>query len=447
MITRFARSVRGRLTLLATVAMAVLCAAVSCYVLYALYQSAADYQSHALEQRAMRVVRLAQTDRLPPELPSDHLVDVQVIDAAGRIVSTTSDIAGAPRLSMLAPRPPALTAAERECELPRFPGRCNLIVVLRFRGPTGGDWLVYATERAVPWYVSPRVPLYLAALVLAPVLLTAYGAWRVVSKALEPVDRIRARLAEITDTDVGMRVPVPEADDEISALAVTANQTLERLEAAVERQRRFASDASHDLRSPITAMRTRVEEALLYPQETDWPETGRALLLSLDRLQAIVTDLLTLAKLDAGAPGAREPVDLAELAAEETAGQRGKRVVTSLQPGVMVDGDRVRLGRLITNLLDNAERHADSTIIVTVRRDGAATLEVLDDGAGVAPEHREIVFQRFTRLDASRSRDAGGTGLGLPIAREIAHAHGGTLTIEDSDHGARFVLRLPLRSD
>jgi signal transduction histidine kinase len=140
-------------------------------------------------------------------------------------------------------------------------------------------------------------------------------------------------------------------------------------------------------------------------------------------------------------------VDLAELAAAEAARPRSKRVITTLQPGVLVDGDRLRLSRLITNLLDNAERHAESTIIVTVRKDGDASLEVLDDGAGIAPEHRERVFERFTRLDASRSRDAGGTGLGLPIAREIARAHGGTLTIEDSDRGARFVLRLPLRSD
>jgi signal transduction histidine kinase len=113
---------------------------------------------------------------------------------------------------------------------------------------------------------------------------------------------------------------------------------------------------------------------------------------------------------------------------------------------VVVDGDRLQLARLLTNLLDNAERHAESQIIVTLRRQGEeAVLEVVDDGTGIAPEHREKVFERFTRLDASRSRDAGGTGLGLPIAREIATAHLGTLTIEDSDTGARFVLRLPVQ--
>jgi signal transduction histidine kinase len=110
-----------------------------------------------------------------------------------------------------------------------------------------------------------------------------------------------------------------------------------------------------------------------------------------------------------------------------------------------VCGDALRLGRLLTNLVDNAERHAVAQITVTVRTDeeGDAVLEVLDDGAGIDPEQWEVVFRRFTRLDAARSRDSGGTGLGLSIARHIAEAHGGSLRIEPSDRGARFVLRLP----
>lgn len=116
-----------------------------------------------------------------------------------------------------------------------------------------------------------------------------------------------------------------------------------------------------------------------------------------------------------------------------------------LEPRVVVVGDRLALARLLNNLLDNAERHAVSRITVTVRReDGKGVLEALDDGAGIPPDQRELVFQRFTRLDAARTKDAGGTGLGLSIARQIAQAHKGTLTIEDSDQGARFVARIPL---
>ncbi|MEV4836333.1 ATP-binding protein [Nonomuraea sp. NPDC049486] len=438
---------RGRLTLIATAYMAVLCAAAGGYLQYALYQTAADHQRDALERRAMRVVELIQHGEAPKRLASDYEIDIQVVDDTGRVLLSNSDIAGKPRISTLVPPERAVSTTAEQCDLPLYPGQCNWVVAYRFAGPTGGDWLIYTTEKAVPWYVTPRVPLALTAIFFAPVALTAIGAWRVVTKTLKPVDRIRARLATITATDVGMRVPVPRHDDEIRALAITANHTLERLESAAERQRRFASDASHDLRSPITAMRTRVEEALLYPEEADWPRTGRELLDSLDRLQAIVTDLLMLAKLDAGAPGEREPLDLSEVARAEAARRRGKRVITTLQPGVLVTGDRLRLSRLITNLVDNAERHAESTIIIAVRKDGEAILEVLDDGAGIAPEDREVVFERFARLDASRNRDVGGTGLGLPIAREIAHEHGGRLTIEESDRGARFVLRLPLRGD
>jgi signal transduction histidine kinase len=131
------------------------------------------------------------------------------------------------------------------------------------------------------------------------------------------------------------------------------------------------------------------------------------------------------------------------------------RFVCRLLPGVVVLGDRLRLGRLLTNLLDNAARHAETTIMVNVWRAecdetdghrfpyGVAVLEVIDDGPGIEPDKRELVFQRFARLEAARAKDAKGTGLGLPIARQIAEAGGGTLRIENSDRGARFVLRLP----
>lgn len=295
---------------------------------------------------------------------------------------------------------------------------------------------------------STSTRLALRASVAAAVLcLTAVVSRMVAARTLLPVKEITDRLNAISGGDKAIRVPVPENGEKIKALAKAINRTLARVQDMVEQQRRFASDASHDLRSPITAMRAELEEAMQAPEETDWREIGKKLIANLDRLQNIVADLLTLTKLDAGEPEQREPVDLAELVASETTTPRSKKIITSLQPGVVVMGDRHRLARLLTNLLDNAERHADSTIIVTARRDGDAVLEVLDDGVGIAPEQREVVFRRFTRLDDARNRDAGGTGLGLPIAREIAQSHHGTLTIGDSEIGARFVLRMPVRHD
>jgi len=438
--------VRGRLTLLAGTGMAVLCLVVNSFVLYTVHRAAVDIQQDTVSGAALRVVHLIERGRLPRELPAGP-ISVQVVDTQGRVVSWTRDLAGEPRISTMTPTADRARRGATACDLAAFPGRCTYLAVYRAYRP-GGDWLVYTTAPAVPWYVTPNVPFFLVGLSIGLVTLTCFGVSRVVARTLAPVDRIRGRLAEITAAQGGMRVPVPENDDEIRALALTANQTLERLEAAAEQQRRFASDASHDLRSPITAMRTQVEEALLHPEETDWQQAGQALLASLDRLQAIVTDLLALARLDAGEPNVEQPVDLAEVVTAELTRPRAKLVSPTLEGGVVVTGDRLRLARLLTNLMDNAERHAESVIAVSVRKDGEhAVLEVQDDGAGIAPDQRETVFGRFTRLDASRNRDAGGTGLGLAIAREIARAHHGTLTIEDSDIGARFVLQMPLRSD
>ncbi|MET7330306.1 HAMP domain-containing sensor histidine kinase [Nonomuraea sp. NPDC005650] len=428
---------------------------VGAFVLFGVRSEAADIRAYDVSSQALRVLLMVKRNQLPPTVPADGLDGIQVIDAAGRVVSSTPNLAGLPRLTTAIPHRNTANDVAELCDLRAFPGRCELAIALHAYQPDGA-WVVYAFGRAVPWYVSPQVILFQVGVAALLVALTWFGVSRVVARTLAPVHNITKRLAEITAGGGGMRLPVAEnVDDEIRALAETGNQMLERLETAmkkqeeaVEQQRRFAGDASHDLRSPITAMRTQVEDALLNPGDADWHATGGALLASLDRLQAIVADLLTLTRLDAGAPSPRERVELGELVTIETDRPRSKNVVTTLEPGVAVTGDRLQLARLMTNLLDNAERHADSQIVVTVRRQGEeAVLEVLDDGAGITPEQRETVFQRFTRLDAARSRDAGGTGLGLPIAREIARAHRGTLTIEDSERGARFVVRLPIGVD
>ncbi|MEO3868981.1 HAMP domain-containing sensor histidine kinase [Nonomuraea sp. B12E4] len=447
MITRLGRSIRTRLSLYASAAMAALCLATSWVLLLTAHSTVIDIRTNEMLNVALRVVHLIKRHELPPVIRLD-LRGVQVVDDTGRVVASTPNLAGVPRLTAQPPDPYSANRTGMVCDLPQFSGECQITVAFRVYGDDQeGDWFVYAYDTLPPWYVSPTVTGFLAGVSLILVTLTWFGVSRVVAGTLAPVNRITRRLAMITAGDAKMRVPVPRNADEIKELAQTANQMLARLESAMEQQRRFASDASHDLRSPITAMRTELEEALISPDQTDWRQTSSRLMLSLDRLQNIVTDLLTLARLDAGAPGRLEPVDLADLVAGETARARGKRVVTSLRRDVVVLGDRLRLARLLTNLLDNAERHAESTVTVTVRREGdEAVLEVLDDGAGIVPELREVVFRRFTRLDASRNRDAGGTGLGLPIAREIARIHHGTLTIEDSETGARFVLRMPVRT-
>ncbi|MBX6768778.1 MAG: HAMP domain-containing protein, partial [Actinomadura rubrobrunea] len=284
------------------------------------------------------------------------------------------------------------------------------------------------------------------AAVLALSAAVAWITWRVVGRTLRPVAQIRTQLAEISATDLSRRVPESDAEDEIAELARTANETLERLERAVARQRQFASDASHELRTPIAGLRAKLEDAAMHPDDTDLRAAIRSALRDVDRLQSIVADLLLLARI--GTVGAvQESIDLAELTSAGLARRPQSRLEISsdLREDVRVRGVRVQLERLLGNLLDNAERYAASRVHVEVVREGGrAVLRVTDDGSGIPDVDRERIFERFTRLDSARSRDAGGAGLGLAIAREIAQAHGGSLRVEDWPRGARFALSLPL---
>ncbi|MGR6536284.1 sensor histidine kinase [Streptomyces rochei] len=280
-----------------------------------------------------------------------------------------------------------------------------------------------------------------------PLLLAvvAWVTWLVTGRALRPVEGIRREMAAITASeDLARRVPVPGTHDEVARLASTTNETLAALETSVERQRRFVADASHELRSPIASLRTQLEVAAAHPELLDLDGAVEDTV----RLQRLAADLLLLARLDAGERPADARVDLAALAREEAGGRTGVRV--RAEDGVTVAGSRGQLGRVLANLLDNAQRHARSAVEVAVRRDGGAVVvAVADDGEGVPAADRERIFERFVRLDAARSRDDGGAGLGLAIARDVAVRHGGTLTVHDAPAGgALFELRLPgVRAD
>ena len=226
--------------------------------------------------------------------------------------------------------------------------------------------------------------------------------------------------------------------------------TVEKLERELERKRRFVSDASHELRTPITGLRMELEEARLNPDQIDLGDLLDRALSGVDRLDAILTDLHHLSALELGAAIESRRVDLGELARIEVS-RRADRlpVELRLEPGVIVDAVPTQLGRVLTNLLDNAQRHAEQVVGVRVRRDGDdAVLAVEDDGDGVAEADRDRIFERFTRLEAARRRDhkmdRRGTGLGLAISYDIAQAHRGRLGVGNSaTGGACFTLRLP----
>ncbi|MFE7302914.1 sensor histidine kinase [Streptomyces sp. NPDC057579] len=284
--------------------------------------------------------------------------------------------------------------------------------------------------------------------VLLIVLLGALLTWVTVGRALAPVEAVRREAAEITANDLHRRLPVPPARDEISRLATTLNATLDRLDRAVTRLRTFTGDVSHELRSPLTTLRTRLELALARPDSAHWPQVAAEALEDADHLQDLVSDLLLLARLDAHHEPHHRQVDLTPLT-HDLARQPGATLPVEIDAPspAPVLGNAAHLTRLLTNLMENARRHAATTIQVRVAIDGHdVVLEVTDDGPGIPADDRERVFDRFTRLDDARTRQDGGTGLGLAIARSIATTHGGTLTAQaptGPQGGARLVLRLP----
>ncbi|MFC6086860.1 sensor histidine kinase [Sphaerisporangium aureirubrum] len=442
------RSIRGRLTLFTGVAVGLLCIVFSIVMLFTLDRL--ETQNLTKEVAAVGELTAYYVDRgefvnpLPP-IPRDLVRPVQVVNPQGRVVAATRELQNKPPMASFIPESPNRVASAVVCGSVLDSGRCHIVVAQQVY--RDGNWTIYSAAPVLPFYVYPGVIALLIAGTAVFVTAVAYGARHTVARSLSPVDAIRTQLDHIRSTDLGRRVPVPTPKDEIYRLARSVNQTLDRLEDVLEQQRRFCSDASHELRTPITAIRTQMEAALLAPDDTDLPKLCDAVLPSVERLQSIAANLLTLTRLDVGAPLERQPIDLGALVATElkTHQIRG-RLVQHLPPGVIVQGDRTQLTHLTRNLLQNAQRHATSTITVTLRRHPPiAELEIQDDGTGIPPDQRETVFHRFTRLDTARSREAGGLGLGLPIARQIAESHNGTLTIQDSPHGARFVLHLPLR--
>jgi signal transduction histidine kinase len=280
----------------------------------------------------------------------------------------------------------------------------------------------------------------------ALVLLVGLLTWYFAGRALRPVEAIRSQAASITETTIHRRVPVPATNDEVARLAVTMNEMLDRLEDAAARQRRFVSDASHELRSPVASIRTQLEVALRRPNRDDWAVIAERVLAEDERLEQAVADLVELARLDeADDTSDFVEVDLDEIVFEECARERAVPIDTTRVSGGRVLGRRDALARVVRNLIDNAARHAETIVKVSlIDDDDTVELVVADDGPGIPPEDRERVFERFTRLDEGRARDAGGMGLGLAVVRSTVERHHGTVQIDDNaPHGARFVVRLP----
>jgi signal transduction histidine kinase len=281
-----------------------------------------------------------------------------------------------------------------------------------------------------------------------PLLLAVLAAiaWRVVGAALRPVEVLRSSAERISGTGQDTRLPVSSSGDEIHALGVTLNSMLDRLAAARARQRAFVADAAHELRSPLASMQTQLEVAQRLGESTPSTDDLHAEVL---RMTSLVEDLLMLARLDADTAPTPTPqsIDVRALVEHVAGRYADARVPVSI--GAMghhvVRGQPDELRRALANLVDNAVRHASTAVEIRAYEDGPnLTVAVSDDGAGIPAAEHERVFERFTRLDEARDRDAGGSGLGLSIVRELVSRSDGSVRIGASSRpGLTVEVRLP----
>jgi len=485
------KSLRFRLTAAASAVLAV-ALVISAYVMITLLGNALlGTIDESIYQRARDTVSLADAGRLPDEMTSPDGTLLQVIDGAGRITHTTT---GTDRLV------PLLDAGKRAAAIAEGEARFlngepygipHLLRVRVLSADRGQTVIAARSFSEVQTSISTARNVLIVGTPLLLVLLAA-ASWVIIGGTLRPIAALRRGADEITDTARSRRLPVPEARDEVHSLATTLNAMLARLEKAGIRQQALVSDAAHELRSPLASIRLQLEVALGHPEGQDWRETAEGVLEDTMRLSRLAEDLLSLARLDerGGTPARREPVELDQLvpqtverygeavtvritgepdgtrehgpapvggavtgAAEGVPGdatgtpENGSRDATGAAESrsITVTGDALDLGRVLVNLVDNALRHTIAPVLVELRIEGAdAVLTVTDDGPGIPEADRERVFDRFTRLDTSRSRDEGGAGLGLAIVRETVHAHGGAVHLEDASPGLRAVVRFPL---
>lgn len=414
----------------------------------AVHTREASFAAERLTEASEQVSSLIKYSTPPPVLTGVGDSIIQVHDAQGKVRAASESIAGKAPLATFEPPPGRARAHRILCPPAGLKGCMDVVVIKIARhnvARPGQDWSVYTASPVLPWYVSLRLGALMCSLLLLILALVTYGIRRATTRTLAPIGAIQAELAEITAADLNRRVPVSGHSDEVTLLAQTANHTLDRLEIAYTQLRRFTTYASHEVRTPLTAIRAQVEEALMYPYDTEWTVMSEAVLNAVERIETLMSDLLTLARLDAGGHYATAPTDLSLLVSAQL-GQEPDRVETlqQLQQGVWADCDPKQITELLTKLIDNARRHAASQITVISRSSEThAIVEIANDGPEIPAEQHELIFERFTRLDTSSNRNTTGTGLGLAIARRIAQLHRGSLTIGTCERGARFVLRLP----
>jgi signal transduction histidine kinase len=398
--------------------------------------------------QASQVAQLVSSGRAPAE---EALTQVrvrgallQVLDRDGRVVAASERRLEARSISSLRPVVDQVDVAQ-VTSIPGELGEPYAIVAQGVADPSGTAYIVVVgSPLNIETDTVQTATLLLAVGAATLLVLLLFLIRRVLQQALAPVERIRSQVSQISQVRGRGTIDVPPTGDEIARLAETMNDMLTRLERADASTRRFVSDASHELRSPLATIRAAVEvsgAAGAAPDERDAVIHAEAL-----RMQGLVDDLLTLAKADDGAPMLKEDVDLDDIVDGEARRVRATGVdVEAHIAAARVLGDPVRLEQMVRNLVDNAVRHTSGAVALSVGTEGAEVVVRVDnDGPPIPVADRDSVFERFARLQESRQRDTGGSGLGLAIVRTVAVAHGGTAVATQTPGGScRFEVRLP----
>lgn len=451
-VKRHAGSLRWRVTLGAT---AILIGALTIAALASaglVRRSLTQDLETTLDDRIDEVETLARAHTLPAVLePTGREVgQVQVISSSGAVISGTAGLAQQVRFDLIAApavgRERAVTVNAERIDGDKGE-RFRLVVrKISLNDQELSVWAVSSLQAATNAQRYLRNGLLLGLPLVA--FLTMILISRVLDRALASVDAMRAEVDRIEMTDLSSRVTATESDDEIARLAVTLNRLLERVDQAAASQRLFAAAASHELRSPLSAIRTELEVGLAYPDRAEWPAIARDALDEIDRLELLSRELRVLTRVR-DRRRSDVAVDLAEIVTAEVRRRQPKpevTITTSLSD-LHVMGDVDAILEVFRNLLDNAERHARTTINVTaVAQAQQVELAVANDGPPIPVDQRDRIFEPFMRLDEARSVDDGGSGLGLAIARATMIELGGTLRLADEvpGTGATFVARFRL---
>ncbi len=346
----------------------------------------------------------------------------------------------------------------------RVVGEAGQMWISRFDGDAPGYYFVaYSPFTFQPTLAQLRRNLFWV--IIPSFLLFLLGIWLLANQILLPLKRITSAAEKVTSQDLSQRLPVPNSRDEVSTLANTVNQMLDRLQNSVVTQRRFTADASHELRTPVTAISGHASYLLRRTNPTGQQEDSLTVIKEeSDRMTKLVNDLLELARVDGGVfPINRDPLNFVDVLEDvkrdvEPIATMANITMSSPKPIIEVLGDTARLKQVVLNLVQNALNAGSSQVAMNLNElkeenaDGIITdyveLQVLDNGPGIPQEALDNIFDRFFRVDGARSTRGNGTGLGLAIVKEIVQRHDGIISVtSEIGEGTVFTVRIPANND